>query len=56
MITYAGKDGKNSVVFMDKKTGVRLQNNFDSLYQAKCFVEKIKRSKDVVLISYPMFD
>lgn len=57
MITYAGNNiGRNVVVFMEKKTGVRLQSVFESPYQAKKFVDKCKRSKNVILLSYPVFN
>lgn len=46
---------KLKVVYAIKETGVRLEKEFESPYLCQKFVNKLKRSKRAVLISYPMF-
>ena len=45
--------GEFDVVFIVKKTGVKLVEEFTSPYLAKKFINKVRRSKDCELISYP---
>lgn len=43
------------VSFLNAKK-VSVTKTFDSLYKARLFVNKLKRSKTCVLISYPLFN
>ena len=43
------------VVFIVRESGTKLVRNFDSEYLARKFVEKVKRSKKLILVSYPLF-
>ena len=43
------------VVFIVKKTGARVTKEFNSEYLCRQFVNKLKRSKRLDLVSYPMF-
>lgn len=44
-----------TVSFINAKK-VNVTKTFDSLYKARLFVNKLKRSKTCVLISYPLFN
>lgn len=48
--------GDLDVVYIVRKTGVKLVRHFTSPYLAKKFVNKVKRGKACVLVSYPAFD
>ena len=52
-IKVKGDDGM-SVVFINDK-GSRVEKKFDSEYLCSKFVNKLKRSKKCVLVSYPLF-
>lgn len=43
-----------SVVFINER-GTRVTKTFDSAYLCRKFVNKLKRSKRCVLVSYPLF-
>lgn len=43
----------NAVIFLDKRSNSRLVRGFDSPYQAKVFVNKLKRSKDCIVLVTP---
>ena len=45
---------ENDITFINNK-GVRLVKSFESEYQARMFVNKLKHSKKCVLVSYPNF-
>lgn len=45
-----------NVRFIIKATGVKLVKSFESPYNARQFVNKLKHSKRCVLLSYPNFD
>lgn len=47
--------GENDVVFLENKSGKRLVRQFDSPYIAEKFVNKVRRSRKLTLISYPIF-
>ena len=47
---------QHNVTYIVKKTGVKLTKSFQSPYLARGFVNKLKRSKDCVLVSYPIFN
>lgn len=44
------------VVFISNDTGRKLVRQFESLYLARKFVNKLRHSKKCVLVSYPDFD
>ena len=44
---------ENDVVFISRDSGRKLVRNFDSPYLAGQFVNKLKRSKRCILVSYP---
>lgn len=44
------------VTYLVKKSGVVLVRSSDSLFLLEKFVNKLKRSKTCVLISYPSFN
>lgn len=44
-----------NVRFIIKATGVKLTKSFESPYNARQFVNKLKHSKHCVLLSYPNF-
>ena len=48
--------GINDVVFIANDSGRKLVRQFNSPYQARAFVNKLKRSKRCTLVSYPMFN
>lgn len=55
---YADNDSSqfyHKVVFVVNSTCKKLIRSFDSEYLAKQFVDKVKRSKNLTLISYPNF-
>ena len=43
-----------SVVFINDR-GTRVEKVFDSEFQCRKFVNKLKRSKRCTLVSYPLF-
>lgn len=45
----------NDVVFIEKKSGRKLVRKFTSPYLAKQFVNKVKHSTKLILVSYPIF-
>lgn len=45
-----------NVRFIIKATGVKLTKSFESPYNARQFVNKLKHSKRCVLLSHPNFD
>ena len=49
-------DGFYEVVFIDNSTGEKLSRKFWSLYQAEVFVNKLRHSRKLTLLSYPNFD
>lgn len=57
--TYADANddglGFFKVIFRDNKTQALLKRSFDSKYFCEKFVNKMKRSKDCTLLSYPIF-
>lgn len=44
-----------NVRFIVKASGARLTKSFESDYMAYKFVNKLKHSKQCVLVSYPLF-
>ena len=48
--------GKLEVIFMVKETGVKVTKVFDSPYHCRLFVNKLKHSKRLCLIAYPILD
>ena len=56
---YAWSDeaggGSYSVTFLVNETNTRLKRSFDSPYQAKEFVRKLKHSRRCTLVSFPLF-
>jgi len=44
-----------NVVYMVKKSGVKLTKSFDSEFLCRKLVNKLKHSKTCELISYPLF-
>lgn len=44
-----------NVRFIVKSSGARLTKSFESDYMAYKFVNKLKHSKQCVLVSYPLF-
>lgn len=44
-----------NVRFLIKATGVKLVKSFESEYMAYLFVNRMKRSKNCSLLSYPLF-
>lgn len=44
-----------NVRFIVRATGVRLTKSFESEYMAYKFVNKLKHSKNCILVSYPLF-
>lgn len=38
------------------RDGKVITKTFDSMYKCRVFVERAKRSKRIMLISYPIFD
>ena len=48
--------GFYKVVFVVNDTGKRLVRGFDSEYQARQFVNKLKHSSRCRLVSYPIFN
>lgn len=47
---------KGEIIVKFMKDGVVIPKRFDSMYRCRKFVEKAKRSKRIMLISYPLFD
>lgn len=47
--------GYYTVTFVVNATGDRLTRGFDSEFQARAFVNKLKHSKKCTLTSYPLF-
>ena len=45
--------GDFDVVFMPKDSDRKLVRSFDSPYQARQFINKLRRSKRCILVSYP---
>ncbi len=45
-----------SVRFLVIETGVEVTKNFDSPYKCRIFVNKLKHSRKLRLLSYPYFD
>lgn len=43
------------VVYIVKASGTRVTKHFESPYQCRQFVNKLKRSKKCALVSYPLF-
>lgn len=43
-----------TVVFRTVHTGITLRRRFDSMYLCRNFINKLKHSKRVVLVSYPI--
>lgn len=57
-VSYQRSDtplGFLDVCYIDNKTGVRLVKSFDSEYQARVFVNRLKHSKKCTLVYYPTF-
>lgn len=48
--------GKLEVVFLVKETGAKVTKVFDSPYRCRLFVNKLKHSKRLSLIAYPILD
>lgn len=48
--------GDFDVVFIAKDSGRKLIRVFDSPFMARDFVNKLKRSKKCILVSYPTLD
>ena len=44
-----------NVSFIINATGVKLTKSFESPYNARQFVNKLKHSKRCTLVSYPLF-
>lgn len=44
-----------TVVFKVISTGAKVEKSFDSEYQCRLFVNKLRHSKRCLLISYPLF-
>ena len=44
-----------NVRYIIAKTGSKLVKSFESKYEARKFVNKMKHSKNCVLLSYPLF-
>lgn len=44
------------VVYRIRESGVTVERAFDSPYQCKLLVNKLKRSKKCELVSFPIFD
>lgn len=44
-----------NVVYLIKKSGVRVSKSFESEFLCRKFVNKLKHSKTCELISYPLF-
>jgi len=41
-----------TVIFMDRKTGARVEKRFESPYIGRKFLNKVKRSKKLQLLSW----
>lgn len=48
--------GKFNVTFLVNASREKLIRSFDSPYQARAFVNKLRHSKRCTLISYPIFN
>lgn len=48
--------GRLEVVFLVKETGAKVTKVFDSPYHCRLFVNKLKHSKKLCLIAYPILD
>lgn len=46
--------GKLEVVFLVKESGQKVTKEFDSPYRCRHFVNKLKHSKKLLLIAYPL--
>lgn len=47
--------GSHRVVFLVKKTGVRLVRSFNSPYQAEIFIKKLRHSNACEMVSYTRY-
>lgn len=45
-----------NVKFIIRETGAKLTKSFESPYNARQFVNKLKHSKRCILVSYPLFE
>lgn len=48
--------GKFNVTFLVNASREKLTRSFDSQYQARVFINKLRHSKRCTLISYPIFN